>query len=329
MRNHDDDGWHGAPPINLSNVDISKLTDKERWRLEHQRMHMKHRGHETMHAEMFLIFVVTLIVAQIVLLQWKTHHFKSYQRATLLGMWLIPIGLCFKFDVIPQMWKFLTFWLIFSVVTSIVVYKASRKPLSPSTPRWVYKWFLLLHKISYAAGIIGYLVIMFTILGLNLLVMVKPKPAMDFGLLTLFYGLYFGVVSRDFAEVCSEVMAAQIGYYTPKGLPAKSLDPNMCAICGNEILARDDDESGIEKAIKLTCGHIFHEFCIRGWCIVGKKQTCPYCKERVDLQRMFPGPWERPHMMYGNLLDWIRYLVAWLPVTIGIVQAINWALGLE
>lgn len=35
----------------------------------------------------------------------------------------------------------------------------------------------------------------------------------------------------------------------------------------------------------------FHEFCIRGWCIVGKKQTCPYCKEKVDLKRMFCNPY--------------------------------------
>ena len=38
----------------------------------------------------------------------------------------------------------------------------------------------------------------------------------------------------------------------------------------------------------------FHEFCIRGWCIVGKKQTCPYCKEKVDLKRMFPSPYPLP-----------------------------------
>ena len=34
---------------------------------------------------------------------------------------------------------------------------------------------------------------------------------MDFGLLVMFYGLYFGVVSRDIAEVCSDTMAAHIG----------------------------------------------------------------------------------------------------------------------
>lgn len=39
--------------------------------------------------------------------------------------------------------------------------------------------------------------------------------------------------------------------------------------------------------------------------------------------------WERPHVMYGQLLDWLRYLVAWQPVIIGLVQAINYFLGLE
>ncbi|KAH9505690.1 hypothetical protein Btru_055508 [Bulinus truncatus] len=319
------DGWHGEKPLNLTGVDLSKLSEKERWRVEHQMLHEKHKGHESMHAEMAIILLATLIVAQIVLVQWKTRHFKSYQRATLLGMWLIPVVICIKFS----WWRFCEFWVIFSIITAFVTYKASRKPLSGSTPRWVYKWFLLLYKLSYASGIAGYLVIMFTIFGLNMLVLVKPQTAMDFGLLLLFYGLYFGVVSRDFAEVCADTMAAHIGYYSTTGLPAKRLDPNTCAVCGNEIFMISNDNAVIEKTIKLTCGHVFHEFCIRGWCIVGKKQTCPYCKEKVDLKRMFPGPWERPHVMYGNLLDWIRYLVAWQPVIIGIVQVINWALGLE
>lgn len=52
---------------------------------------------------------------------------------------------------------------------------------------------------------------MFTLLGLNLIFLIKPQVSMDFGLLLLFYGLYFGVVARDFAEVCSDTMATQIG----------------------------------------------------------------------------------------------------------------------
>lgn len=42
----------------------------------HREFHEKHKGHEQMHAEMFLILIVTLIVAQIVLVEWKKRHYK-------------------------------------------------------------------------------------------------------------------------------------------------------------------------------------------------------------------------------------------------------------
>ena len=47
-------------------------------RVEHARMHAKHEGHAAMHAEMVLILIVTLVVAQLVLVQWKQRHSKSY-----------------------------------------------------------------------------------------------------------------------------------------------------------------------------------------------------------------------------------------------------------
>ena len=55
------------------------------------------------------------------------------------------------------------------------------------------------------------MIIMLTLFGLNVLILVKPQDAMDFGLLILFYGLYYGVVGRDFAEVCADKIAAHIG----------------------------------------------------------------------------------------------------------------------
>lgn len=41
-------------------------------------MHEKHKGHEAMHLEMILILLVTLIVAQIALVEWKKRHYRSY-----------------------------------------------------------------------------------------------------------------------------------------------------------------------------------------------------------------------------------------------------------
>ncbi|XP_073896758.1 RING finger protein 175 isoform X5 [Macaca fascicularis] len=242
----------------------------------------------------------------------------------------------------------------------------------------VYKWFLLIYKLSYAFGVVGYLAIMFTMCGFNLFFKIKARDSMDFGIVSLFYGLYYGVMGRDFAEICSDYMASTIGFYSVSGLPTRSLSDNICAVCGQKIIVELDEEGLIENTYQLSCNHVslteppeksdvphqvltppldpedgtisyhhepdiafsylqasltrcfsFHEFCIRGWCIVGKKQTCPYCKEKVDLKRMISNPWERTHFLYGQILDWLRYLVAWQPVVIGIVQGINYSLGLE
>lgn len=41
-------------------------------------MHEKHKGHDAMHAEMLIILLVTLIVAQVALFEWKKRHYRSY-----------------------------------------------------------------------------------------------------------------------------------------------------------------------------------------------------------------------------------------------------------
>lgn len=38
---------------------------------------------------------------------------------------------------------------------------------------------------------------------------------MDFGISLLFYGLYYGVLERDFAEMCADYMASTIGVSLP------------------------------------------------------------------------------------------------------------------
>ncbi len=77
--------------------------------------------------------------------------------------------------------------------------------------RLVYKWFLLMYKFTYFMGILGYVIMMATFLGLHLFFGVKPHVWMDFGLLLMFYALYYGVMARDVAEICTEKMVSQIG----------------------------------------------------------------------------------------------------------------------
>lgn len=40
---------------------------------------------------------------------------------------------------------------------------------------------------------------------------IKAEDSMDVGVIMLFYGLYYGVMGRDFAEICSDYMASTLG----------------------------------------------------------------------------------------------------------------------
>lgn len=77
--------------------------------------------------------------------------------------------------------------------------------------RLVYKWFYFIYKLSYGLGIIGYIVMMLTFVGFNLLFNQQPTVWMDVGFMFIFYGLYFGVLGRDLSEICADKMAANIG----------------------------------------------------------------------------------------------------------------------
>lgn len=42
-----------------------------------------------------------------------------------------------------------------------------------------------------------------------------------------------------------------------------------------------------------------HSGCIRGWTIVGKKDTCPVCNEKVDLRALYVDrPWESRNLSW-------------------------------
>lgn len=97
---------------------------------------------------------------------------------------------------------------------------------------------------------------MATFMGLNLIFGALPATWMDCGILLLFYGLYYGVLGRDLAEIAAETMASNAGFYTPAGtIPNRSLDPNVCAVCGNRLLLKAEEEAIIEKTCRLSCNH--------------------------------------------------------------------------
>jgi RING finger protein 121 len=125
----------------------------------------------------------------------------------MIGMWFIPFLISLKFMHI----RFLLIWLVFTAVTVWIGRKANQAPIEQTTPRLLYKWFLFVHKVSYVLGIVGYMGLMLTFLGLNFLLFISPTAALDVSVLMMFYGVYYGVLGRDIAEVCSDKMASKIG----------------------------------------------------------------------------------------------------------------------
>lgn len=53
-------------------------------------------------------------------------------------------------------------------------------------------------------------------------------------------------------------------------MPTKQLSPDVCAVCGQVIVPPEDENDPRERIHKLSCYHVFHDMCIRGWCIVGE-----------------------------------------------------------
>lgn len=328
--------------IDISNVNLSSLPDHER---SHLLLHQKHFGHEGMHAMMLLILILAIVIAQVVLIAWKKKAPKNYQNVSMFAMWLVPFALA----VYNHWWRFIGIWSVMSIMTAALISKPlTNKHIHGSIPRLIYRWFYYVYAVASVVAVTGYVIIMGTFLGLNLLLALTPQTTLDLGFLLLFYGIYYGVLTRDFTDFLVDLLAANIGYYSPSSsLPSKQLKSCICAICGrnhgnDDIISEQDVNdltpldyssntgSETERTFTLSCGHRFHEYCIYGWCLVGKKQLCPFCREKVDTSKLFSSlSFQKPHYLYGNLLDFIRYLLAWQPLIIFAVQGVNWVFGLE
>lgn len=138
-------------------------------------------------------------------------------------------------------------------------------------------------------------------------------------------------------------MATRIGYYTGKkgSLPGRTLGEDICAICDGKVhhITEENLKPGLfhilmyqlikgDKKVELTCGHSFHENCIRGWTLVGKNQICPFCREKVA-KFVATNPWETTQQQYLNMLDYFRILVSWNPLVFLVCHfAFEW-FGLE
>ncbi|GBF93490.1 hypothetical protein Rsub_06623 [Raphidocelis subcapitata] len=257
-----------------------------------------------------LMYSLLLLIlgAQTGLVIWKQKHKRSYELVTLLGLWLMPA----IFSIHLGFWRFLVVWAGFTAVTLYLLWLClGKKKVDMQTPRKVYTFFLAAYKIAWTLGVAGYVLLILDLFGVGLLLTALGLPA-GTSLVLLWYGLYFGILGRDCAELMADAMAA--------GLNGRiTSTAHSCGVCGGEL--RDYSHlgeaapEGVEPVKQLSCKHSFHELCIRGWTIVGKKDVCPVCNEKVDLRHLYADrPWETQNLSWLQMLDAIRYMVVYNPI---------------
>jgi hypothetical protein len=112
---------------------------------------------------------------------------------------------------IPNIFTYNTLrYLYYLTVPYITSLSLSPPPPSSSLPlfRLVYRWFLFIYQATYVTGIVGYIILLLIFTGIGLLLPIHPDTIMELGVTLIFYGVYFGVMGRDCAELCVDYMAA-------------------------------------------------------------------------------------------------------------------------
>ena len=74
----------------------------------------------------------------------------------------------------------------------------------------MYRWFLLIYQVTYGLGIFGYIILLLIFTGIGFLLPFHPDSIMELGVTLVFYGIYYGVMGRDCAELCVDYMAASV-----------------------------------------------------------------------------------------------------------------------
>lgn len=196
-----------------------------------------------------VLFVV--LIFQTGLLLWKQRHKRSYELATLTGLWLMPCLISVHF----HFWRFVLVWVIFSAAVLYLLSRCLVPKLDSGTPRIVYSFFLAVHRVTVIIGVTGYLLILSEFFGLGpLLRLLLPK---NFALDVLWYGLYFGILGRDCAEVAADRMASGLGAAGSGAGGTRALisTVNACGVCGNHLndFSHLGEAPAGEEVVQLSC----------------------------------------------------------------------------
>ena len=235
------------------------------------------------------------------------------RATTTYAICLVPPALAYFFS----WWWCLVWWTLFAAFSTFAYLKGKEKPVNRSTLDWIYKWFLLVHNVTFLMTynglpiyLIGFLDYIF---GFS-----ANAWWVDVGAYAFTYGVYFGLIGRDVGMYITETITLGPGF-TPESkfllsirtinnarlitfLPSVSIW-YICGLCSHPL--------NEQPTCNISCNHVFHERCLRGWYMVVKKTTCPncpICRKKVDFQLPNRFPWpivpDSHLQVYHSILHW-------------------------
>lgn len=119
---------------------------------------------------------------------------------------------------------------------------------------------------------------------------IKPEDAMDFGISLLFYGLYYGVLERDFAEMCADYMASTIGVSSgcavlllTGGLGVGWLQPQLLPPPNEEVQGALPQEGLAARSLRQEVSDTSHSGILRSCSPQTESVPPPGARDRKDL----------------------------------------------
>ena len=148
-----------------------------------------HTAEDTRHDSgyIFLVLMFTMAIAQIGVYVWKKRSPKTFNLTTLTLLWIFP----FLLSAYSLYWRFVLVWLIFSCRTASIIMKARKKQLEKRTPRTVYQWFSVTHKLCYFGACSGYGLVMLEASGIVILKNLACSVRCGFYVLVSFFSHRF------------------------------------------------------------------------------------------------------------------------------------------
>lgn len=232
-----------------------------------------------------IALAIVFVAVQIASVIWMRYHEKSFSAVSTLVFLLFP----FISAVTAGAWMFAAVWVAVALGHLIffgTVFFGRRPTLLTMN---IYLIYRSIFRCSIYLSGAGYIMLAIGFF--------KQKLALyRIGVLVLTYVLYFTIVVRTGMNYLS-------GKANRSVLPTKrtvKTEPEVCPWCRK---AND------KECIALECKEVFHQACIKSWKIIGKRDTCPSCREEVSLSGVSMTPWEKKEYLFSQFLEFTKNLL--------------------